>query len=56
MRWGEGSFEIQRLKIIFILGLVGITDGYLNLFISQSQVLKLLGEYDLFFCLLLTVC
>ncbi|XP_043270104.1 tyrosine-protein kinase Drl-like [Venturia canescens] len=50
MRSGEGFIEVQRLKILVILVLVGFTDGYLDLFISKSQVMKLLGlEAELYY-------
>lgn len=45
MRWGDGSCDLLRCKLFVLLVLVGCSDGYLNIFISQSQVMKLLGEY-----------
>ncbi|XP_006608356.1 tyrosine-protein kinase Drl-like isoform X1 [Apis dorsata] len=43
MRWGDGSCDLLRCKLFVLLVLVGCSDGYLNIFISQSQVMKLLG-------------
>ncbi|XP_017886606.1 tyrosine-protein kinase Drl-like [Ceratina calcarata] len=43
MRWGDGSCDLLRYKFFVFLILVGCSDGYLNIFISQSQVMKLLG-------------
>lgn len=44
MRWCGG--DLLRRKFFVLLVLVGCSDGYLNIFISQSQVMKLLGTYD----------
>ncbi|CAD6235989.1 GSCOCG00008038001-RA-CDS, partial [Cotesia congregata] len=48
MQWSP--VKIFRLGIFFLLVIVGCSDGYLNIFISQSQVMKLLGlEAELFY-------
>ncbi|XP_076246954.1 tyrosine-protein kinase Dnt [Calliopsis andreniformis] len=50
MRWGEWSCSLLRRKFFILLVLVGCSDGYLNIFISQSQVMKLLGlEAELYY-------
>ncbi|XP_071858032.1 tyrosine-protein kinase Dnt [Bombus fervidus] len=50
MRWGDGSCDLLRCKFFVLLVLVGCSDGYLNIFISQSQVMKLLGlEAELYY-------
>ncbi|CAK9823931.1 Tyrosine-protein kinase Dnt [Anthophora retusa] len=50
MRWGDGSCNLLRCKFFVLLVLVGCSDGYLNIFISQSQVMKLLGlEAELYY-------
>ncbi|KOC58810.1 hypothetical protein WH47_03101 [Habropoda laboriosa] len=56
MRWGDGSCNLLRCKFFVLLVLVGCSDGYLNIFISQSEVMKLLGEYVLPFFLCSTGC
>lgn len=46
MRWDVvGYRDLLRCKFFILLVLVGCSDGYLNIFISQSQVMKLLGEF-----------
>lgn len=45
MQFGRGSCNFVRLEFVAFLLVIGCTDGYLDLFISQSQVKKLLGEY-----------
>ncbi|XP_074101998.1 tyrosine-protein kinase Dnt isoform X1 [Cotesia typhae] len=48
MQWSP--VKIFRLGIFFLLVIVGCSDGYLNIFISQSQVMKLLGlEAELYY-------
>ncbi|XP_068968002.1 tyrosine-protein kinase Dnt-like isoform X1 [Bombus flavifrons] len=50
MRWGDGSCDLLRCKFFVLLVLVGCSDGYLNIFISQAQVMKLLGlEAELYY-------
>ncbi|XP_043257578.1 tyrosine-protein kinase Drl-like [Colletes gigas] len=50
MRWGVGYCNLLRCKFFILLVLVGCSDGYLNIFISQSQVMKLLGlEAELYY-------
>ncbi|XP_076686760.1 tyrosine-protein kinase Dnt [Andrena cerasifolii] len=50
MRWGDWSCNLLRRKFFVLLVLVGCGDGYLNIFISQSQVMKLLGlEAELYY-------
>ncbi|KAG7205476.1 hypothetical protein KM043_007463 [Ampulex compressa] len=50
MRWGGGTCDILRRKFFVLLVLVGCSDGYLNIFISRSQVMKLLGlEAELYY-------
>ncbi|XP_076303394.1 tyrosine-protein kinase Dnt isoform X1 [Lasioglossum baleicum] len=43
MRWDVGYRNLLRCKFFILLVLVGCSDGYLNIFISKSQVMKLLG-------------
>ncbi|XP_031830445.1 tyrosine-protein kinase Dnt [Nomia melanderi] len=51
MRWDVvGYRDLLRCKFFILLVLVGCSDGYLNIFISQSQVMKLLGlEAELYY-------
>ncbi|KYN44236.1 hypothetical protein ALC56_01298 [Trachymyrmex septentrionalis] len=42
MRWCGGPCDLLRRKIFVLLVLIGCTDGYFNIFISHSQVMKLL--------------
>ncbi|XP_034183412.1 tyrosine-protein kinase Dnt isoform X1 [Osmia lignaria lignaria] len=43
MRWADGLCDLLRCKLLVLLVLVGCSDGYLNIFISQSEVMKLMG-------------
>ncbi|KYM97299.1 hypothetical protein ALC62_12032 [Cyphomyrmex costatus] len=43
MRWCGGPCDLLRRKIFVLLVLIGCSDGYFNIFISHSQVMKLLG-------------
>ncbi|XP_078053422.1 tyrosine-protein kinase Dnt [Augochlora pura] len=43
MRRDVGYHNLLRCKFFILLVLVGCSDGYLNIFISKSQVMKLLG-------------
>lgn len=43
MRWCGGPRDLLRRKIFVLLLLIGCSDGYFNIFISHSQVMKLLG-------------
>ncbi|RLU14794.1 hypothetical protein DMN91_012681 [Ooceraea biroi] len=50
MRWCGGPCDLLRRKLFVLLVLIGCSDGYLNIFISQSQVMKLLGlEAELYY-------
>ncbi|KYQ55585.1 hypothetical protein ALC60_05507 [Trachymyrmex zeteki] len=42
MRWCGGPCDLLRRKIFVLLVLIGCSDGYFNIFISHSQVMKLL--------------
>ncbi|EGI66464.1 hypothetical protein G5I_04937 [Acromyrmex echinatior] len=42
MRWCGGPCDLLRRKIFLLLVLIGCSDGYFNIFISHSQVMKLL--------------
>lgn len=41
---GGKACHILRLEFFVLLGLLGCSNGYLNLFISESQVKKYFGE------------
>lgn len=45
MRWYGDPCDLLRRNFFVLLVLIGCSDGYLNIFISQSQVMKLLGKY-----------
>ncbi|XP_018363282.1 PREDICTED: tyrosine-protein kinase Drl-like [Trachymyrmex cornetzi] len=50
MRWCGGPCDLLRCKIFVLLVLIGCSDGYFNIFISHSQVMKLLGlEAELYY-------
>ncbi|XP_043494510.1 tyrosine-protein kinase Drl isoform X1 [Polistes fuscatus] len=50
MWWADGSCDLQRCKFLVLLILIGCSEAYLNIFISQSQVMKLLGlEGELYY-------
>ncbi|XP_046818963.1 tyrosine-protein kinase Drl-like isoform X2 [Vespa velutina] len=50
MWWVGGSCDLQRCKFLVLLILIGCSEAYLNIFISQSQVMKLLGlEAELYY-------
>ncbi|XP_011882215.1 PREDICTED: tyrosine-protein kinase Drl [Vollenhovia emeryi] len=50
MRWCGGPCDLLRRKIFVLLLLIGCSDGYFNIFISHSQVMKLLGlEAELYY-------
>ncbi|XP_018303254.1 tyrosine-protein kinase Drl [Mycetomoellerius zeteki] len=50
MRWCGGPCDLLRRKIFVLLVLIGCSDGYFNIFISHSQVMKLLGlEAELYY-------
>ncbi|KAG5332971.1 RYK1 kinase, partial [Acromyrmex heyeri] len=50
MWWCGGPCDLLRRKIFLLLVLIGCSDGYFNIFISHSQVMKLLGlEAELYY-------
>ncbi|KAI4494136.1 hypothetical protein M0802_009170 [Mischocyttarus mexicanus] len=40
MWWAGGSCDLQRCKFLVLLTLIGCSEAYLNIFISESQVMK----------------
>ncbi|XP_044012542.1 tyrosine-protein kinase Drl isoform X2 [Aphidius gifuensis] len=48
--WWCSFIKIIYLRILLLLVLIGCSDGYLNIFISPSQVMKLMGlEAELYY-------